>query len=335
VYEQENEERIISSNVHAGMTPERILHMNFPLVTVSEETQPSQTNTTLERYLGEISQYEILSREEMDDLAVKVHEHNDRSAAYRLISANLRLVVKVAKDFQKFWMQNFMDLVQEGNIGLIKATKKFDPYKGAKFSYYATYWIRAYILKFLMNNWRLVKLGTTQAQRKLFFSLNKEKKLLESEGFAPEPELLAKRLKVKKSEIIEMSNRMKHSEVSLESPLGQESDDEQIDFIPAREPSIEDSLCQKDMKTKLHDFLRTQQSRHNDKERMILEKRLLTDDPLTLQTISEIFGVSRERIRQIEAGLLKKIRRQIENDSPELLDFVHQGMQPSYSLVKA
>jgi RNA polymerase sigma-32 factor len=333
--EQEDEGEIASSKVHAGNKPGRIMYMNFPLVTVPEETLPSKTNTALERYLGEISQYEILTREEMDDLAIKVHEKNDRSAAYRLISANLRLVVKVAKDFQKFWMQNFMDLVQEGNIGLIKATKKFDPYKGAKFSYYATYWIRAYILKFLMNNWRLVKLGTTQAQRKLFFSLNKEKKLLESQGFVPEPDLLAKRLKVKRSEVVEMSNRMKNNEVSLESPIGQESDDEQISFIPAREPSIEDSLCLKDMKIKLHDFLRTLQGRHNDKERMILEKRLLTDDPLTLQTISEMFGVSRERIRQIEAGLLKKIRKHIENDSPELLAFIHQDMQSSYSMVEA
>ena len=309
--------------------------MNFPLVTIPEETLPSQANTSLERYMGEISQYEILTREEMDDLAMRVHERNDRSAAYRLISANLRLVVKVAKDFQKFWMQNFMDLVQEGNIGLIKATKKYDPYKGVKFSYYATYWIRAYILKFLMNNWRLVKLGTTQAQRKLFFSLNKEKKLLEYQGFEAEPDLLAKRLKVKRSEVVEMSNRMIHNEISLESPVGQESDEEQIGFIPAREPSIEDSLCLKDMKTKLHDFLKTMQGRHNDKERMILEKRLLTDDPLTLQTISEMFGVSRERIRQVEASLLKKIRKHIENDSPELLAFIHHDMHPSYSMVEA
>jgi RNA polymerase sigma-32 factor len=308
--------------------------MNFPLVTVSEDTHiPSQANDSFDRYLGEISRYEILSREEMDELAIQVHEKNDRNAAYRLISANLRLVVKVAMDFQKFWTQNFMDLVQEGNIGLLKATKKFDPYKGVKFSYYATYWIRAYILKFLMNNWRLVKLGTTQAQRKLFFSLNKERKLLESQGFTPEPELLAKRLNVKKSEVIEMSNRMSNNEVSLDCPVGQDSEDEQISFIPGREPGIEDTLCLKDMKKKLRDFLQTLQGRHNDKERVILEKRLLTDDPLTLQNISEVFGVSRERIRQIEAALLKKIRKHIENDAPDLLAFIHREMQPQRPLV--
>lgn len=308
--------------------------MNFPLVTVPDDMQlPTQASSALDRYLGEISHYEILSREEMDELAIRIHEQNDRSAAYRLVSANLRLVVKVAMDFQKFWMQNFMDLVQEGNIGLIKATKKFDPYKGVKFSYYATYWIRAYILKFLMNNWRLVKLGTTQAQRKLFFSLNKERKLLESQGFLPEPELLAKRLKVKKAEVIEMSSRLSNNEVSLESPVGQDSDDEQISFIPSGEPGIEDTLCLKDMKKKLRDFIQTLKSRHNEKERLILEKRLLTDDPLTLQNISEIFGVSRERIRQIEAGLLKKIRRHIEMEAPDLLAFIHHDVRVAHPLI--
>lgn len=308
--------------------------MNFPLVTVPEELLPSSTNNSFERYLREISRYEILSKDEMDELAVRVHESNDRGAFYRLVSSNLRLVVKVAMDFQKFWMQNFMDLVQEGNIGLIKATRKFDPYKGVKFSYYATYWIRAYILKFLMNNWRLVKLGTTQAQRKLFFSLNKERKLLESQGFAPEPDLLAKRLNVKKSEVVEMTSRMTNNEVSLESPVGQDSDDEQIQFIPSNGPSIEDTLCLQDMKKKLRDFLKSLQGRQNEKERMILEKRLLTDDPLTLQNISEVFGVSRERIRQIEAALLKKIRRHIENDSPDLLSFIQSDVEPSPSLAR-
>ncbi len=158
-----------------------------PLVSLSdEENLPAVSNPALHRYLQEISQYELLSREETDELAVRFKEEGDQDAAYRLVSSNLRLVVKVAMDFQKYWMQNFMDLIQEGNVGLVQATKKFDPYRGVKFSYYAAYWIRAYVLKFIMDNWRLVKIGTTQAQRKLFFSLNKEKKLLEGQGFKPE-----------------------------------------------------------------------------------------------------------------------------------------------------
>ncbi len=318
-------DKVTSENIH------------FPLVTIPEKAQlPAQANQALDRYLKEIGQYELLTREEADELAIQIHETGDKNAAYRLVSANLRLVVKVAMDFQKFWMQNFMDLVQEGNIGLLKATKKFDPYKGVKFSYYATYWIRAYILKFLMNNWRLVKLGTTQAQRKLFFSLNKEKKALEAQGFAPEPELIAKRLKVKKSEVIEMSIRMNNDEVSLESSVGPNSQDEKKSFVPSSGPSIEDVLCLKDMKTKLRTLLQTLNGKHNEKEKMILEKRLLTDDPLTLQKISERFGISRERIRQIEANLLKKIRKHIEEHAPELMGFstIESVQRRSFAPVK-
>lgn len=295
---------------------------SFPLVALSSQnTVSARNNQAFDRYLKEIGQYELLSRKEMEDLAIRVNENNDQNAAYRLISANLRLVVKVAMDFQKFWMQNFMDLVQEGNIGLMRAVKKFDPYKGVKFSYYATYWIRAYILKFLMNNWRLVKLGTTQAQRKLFFCLNKEKKALEAQGYLAEPEILAKKLSVKKSDIIEMNCRMNNEEVSLESPMGPDSEVEKKDFVPSCEPSIEDDLCTKDMKKRVHNLLRELKGSHNEKEKMILERRLLTDDPLTLQKISEKFGISRERIRQIESNLLRKMRKHIEETDPEIMVF--------------
>ncbi len=294
----------------------------FPLVTVKQQKETtSRNNQAFDRYLKEIGQYELLSREEMEELAIRVIEHNDQNAAYRLVSANLRLVVKVAMDFQKYWMQNFMDLVQEGNIGLMKAVRKFDPYKGVKFSYYATYWIRAYILKFLMNNWRLVKLGTTQAQRKLFFCLNKEKKNLEAQGYTAEPEILAERLGVKKSEIIEMGCRMNNEDVSLESPMGPDSDTEKKDFVPSNGPSIEETLCEEDMKKRIRKLLRDLSGSHNEKEKMILERRLLTDEPLTLQKISENFGISRERIRQIESNLLKKMKKHIEETDPEIMIF--------------
>jgi len=152
----------------------------------NDKNLPAVSNPALHRYLQEISQHRLLTREETDELAIHFNETGDPEAAYKLVSANLRLVVKVAMDFQKYWMQNFLDLIQEGNVGLVQAVKKYDPYRGVKFSYYAAYWIRAYILKYIMDNWRLVKIGTTQAQRKLFFGLNKEKKLLESQGFTPD-----------------------------------------------------------------------------------------------------------------------------------------------------
>lgn len=297
--------------------------MHQPLVLLdSDDNLPAVSNPALHRYLQEISQYELLSREETEELAIRFKETGDPNAAYRLVSSNLRLVVKVAMDFQKYWMQNFMDLVQEGNVGLVQATKKFDPYRGVKFSYYAAYWIRAYILKFIMDNWRLVKIGTTQAQRKLFFSLNKEKKLLEAQGFRPDVKLLAERLNVKESEVVEMSQRMDNWDVSLEAPVRSDSEDEQKSFLPSGGPGIEDKVAGRQMRERLGKVLAAVDDRLNDKERMILQTRLLTDEPKTLQTIADEFGISRERVRQIEANLLKKLRRQLEKDLPDIQDFL-------------
>ncbi len=148
----------------------------------------------LQRYLTEISNYKLLTREQERELGILVMEHGDKDAAYRLVTSNLRLVVKIALEFQRVWMQNLLDLIQEGNIGLMQAVKKFDPYKNVKFSYYSSFWIKAYILKFIMDNWRLVKIGTTQGQRKLFFKLKKEKQKLIDMGFEPRPKLLSERL---------------------------------------------------------------------------------------------------------------------------------------------
>ncbi|KGO35054.1 MAG: RNA polymerase factor sigma-32 [Desulfoprunum sp.] len=293
-----------------------------PLVAVPEdENLPVLSNPALHRYLQEISQYELLSREETDELASRFRETGNQEAAYRLVSSNLRLVVKVAMDFQKYWMQNFMDLIQEGNVGLVQATKKFDPYRGVKFSYYAAYWIRAYVLKFIMDNWRLVKIGTTQAQRKLFFSLNKERKLLESQGFTAETKLLADRLNVKEREVIEMSQRMDNWDVSLESPVRSDSEDEQKSFIPSNGPGIESMVAGKEMRLRLHELLEQLKDKLNDKEKMILEKRLLTDEPMTLQNIADMFVISRERVRQIEVNLLKKMRKYLEEEMPDIVDF--------------
>jgi RNA polymerase sigma-32 factor len=292
------------------------------MLTSQDDNLPALSNPALHRYLQEISQYELLSREATEELAVRFQETGDPDAAYRLVSSNLRLVVKVAMDFQKYWMQNFMDLIQEGNVGLVQATKKFDPYRGVKFSYYAAYWIRAYILKFIMDNWRLVKIGTTQAQRKLFFSLNKEKKLLESQGFKPEIKLLAERLNVKESEVIEMGQRMDNWDVSLEAPVRSDSEDEQKNFLPHDGPGIEEVVASQEMRERLAVILADLSPRLNKKEQVILNTRLLSDEPKTLQTIADEFNISRERVRQIEANLLKKLRKQFEKEMPDIQDFL-------------
>jgi len=297
-------------------------HFHPLVVTSTDENLPAVSNPALHRYLQEISQYELLSREEAEELATRFQESGDPEAAYRLVSSNLRLVVKVAMDFQKYWMQNFMDLIQEGNVGLVQATKKFDPYRGVKFSYYAAYWIRAYILKFIMDNWRLVKIGTTQAQRKLFFSLNKEKKLLEAQGFKPDVKLLAERLNVKESEVVEMGQRMDNWDVSLEAPVRSDSEDEQKSFLPQEGPGIEDIVAGQEMRDRLAEVLAGIDDKLNDKEKVILTRRLLSDEPQTLQTIADQFSISRERVRQIESNLLKKLKKLFEKEFPDIQDFL-------------
>jgi RNA polymerase sigma-32 factor len=309
-----------------GADKEASLH---PLVALADDNYlPTVGNANLHRYLQEISQYKLLSREETVELAKQFQESGDPEIAYKLVTSNLRLVVKVAMDFQKYWMQNFLDLIQEGNVGLVQAVKKFDPYRQVKFSYYAAYWIRAYILKFIMDNWRLVKIGTTQAQRKLFFSLNKEKKLLESQGFKPEVKLLAERLNVKESEVIEMSQRMDNWDVSLEAPVREGSDDEQKNFLPNLGASIEEKVAEIEVKEWMADVLAKLQDSLNDKEKMILSQRLLGDEPLTLQDIADQFGISRERVRQIEANLLKKMRKYMEQEVPDINDFLDEFLNP-------
>ncbi|MEN8141233.1 MAG: RNA polymerase factor sigma-32 [Thermodesulfobacteriota bacterium] len=305
--------------------PDKILPPDnlHALVTLPDDPNlPTVGQTGLQRYLQEISQHSLLTREETDALARQFHEEGDPDAAYRLVTANLRLVVKVAMDFQKYWMQNFLDLIQEGNVGLVQAVKKFDPYRGVKFSYYAAYWIRAYILKFIMDNWRLVKIGTTQAQRKLFFRLNKERKLLESQGFKPDVKMLAERLNVKETEVIEMSQRMDNWDVSLESPVREDSDDEQKNFLPDGGPSVEQTVAQLEVHEKMTALLAKLHGSLNEKEQTILAARLLSDEPLTLQDIADQFGISRERVRQIEANLLKKIKKYLEQEVPDIHYFL-------------
>ena len=296
-----------------------------PLTSLKDdENLPVATQAGLHRYLQEISQYELLSREETEKLAIQYQDNQDPEAAYRLVTANLRLVVKVAMDFQKYWMQNFLDLIQEGNIGLVQAVKKFDPYRGVKFSYYAAYWIRAYILKSIMDNWRLVKIGTTQAQRKLFFSLNKERKLLEAQGFKPEPKLLAERLNVKESEVIEMSQRMGSNDLSLEAPVRDDSNEEQKDFLAHQGPSLEEIVAETEVKEKVGQVIEKLKHSLNEKEKSILSNRLLCDEPLTLQVIADSFGISRERVRQIEAKLLGKIRTFFEEEVSDIHTFLDE-----------
>ncbi len=262
----------------------------------------------LQKYLQEISRYKLLTREEERELAIRVREHGDKEAAYILATSNLRLVVKIALEFQRIWMQNLLDLIQEGNIGLMQAVRKFDPYKNVKFSYYSSFWIKAYILKFIMDNWRLVKIGTTQGQRKLFFKLKKEKQRLIDEGFDPKPKLLSQTLGVSEREIVDMEQRLNGWDVSLDAPLKDDSDTERIEFLSTEDESTEEKVAKKEIEELLHNKIEMFKKKMNKRELEIFNVRIFSDDPATLQEIGDRYGISRERVRQIEKSLIKKLR---------------------------
>jgi RNA polymerase sigma-32 factor len=278
----------------------------------------------LQRYLSEISRYRLLTREEEVELGRRVQEEDDMEAAYQLVTSNLRLVVKIALEFQRVWMQNLLDLIQEGNIGLMQAVKKFDPYKNVKFSYYASFWIKAYILKFIMDNWRLVKIGTTQGQRKLFFKLKKEKQRLIEQGFDPKPKLLSQRLGVSEREIIDMDQRLDGWDVSLDSPVKDGSDTGRIEFVSENTASAEDRVAKKEIEVLLHNKVSEFREQMTERELEIFDQRIFSDAPVTLQEIGDRYNISRERVRQIEKNVIKKMRDFFRNEIPDFEAYTHK-----------
>jgi RNA polymerase sigma-32 factor len=275
----------------------------------------------LQAYMQEARRFPLLTPEEEKALAIRLFEHGDTAAARRMVEANLRLVVKIAYEYRRAH-KNILDLVQEGNIGLIQAVGKFDPYRGVKLSSYAAFWIRAYILKFILNNWRLVKIGTTQAQRKLFFNLRKEKERLERLGFQPDAKLLAENLQVTEKEVEEMEKRMAAPEASLDAPVS--SDDEgsrtRMDYLPSDDDRPDKVVEQSEFSTLLKDKLEIFAKTLEGREQTIFRERWLTDTPKTLQEIGDEYGVSRERARQLEKRLLGRLRKYLEAELGTTVD---------------
>jgi RNA polymerase sigma-32 factor len=271
----------------------------------------------LGRYLTEIRRFPLLSREEEIEIAKRYTKHHDPADAYRLVTANLRLVVKIASEFAHA-SRNLLDLIQEGNVGLMEAVRNFDPYRGIRFPSYAVWWVRAYIYRFLINNWRLVKIGTTQAQRKLFFNLRKETERLEAEGFTAQPLLLAQRMGVKESEVREMQERMAHSEVSLNQPVREDEAVELLDVIPDSSETPEEAAAHDEWRTFAREKIDQFASTLKDKELDIFQSRLLSEDPPTLQEVGTRFGISRERVRQIEARLKKRLKLFLKSQASDI-----------------
>ncbi|MFT3692995.1 MAG: RNA polymerase factor sigma-32 [Kofleriaceae bacterium] len=295
---------------------------DVPRVPAKRGTGSLAKRDPLAAYMSETRRYPLLTPEEEHDLAVRLVEAGDTGAARKLIEANLRLVVKIAYEYRRAH-RNLLDLVQEGNIGLIQAVGKFDPYRGVKLSSYAAFWIRAYILKFILNNWRLVKIGTTQAQRKLFFNLRKEREKLEQLGFSPTSALLAEKLDVPEKDVIEMERRLAAPEASLDAPVGSGDDDgarTRLDFLPSEDDRPDKAVANNEFATLLREKLEAFANTLEGREQTIFRERWLSDEPLTLQELGDRYNVSRERARQLEKRVLDRLKKYLEAELGSAVD---------------
>jgi len=279
---------------------------------------PLSRQDPLAVYMRDVQRYNLLTPDEEHELAVRYEQTGDVEAARKLVTSNLRLVVKIAYDYRRAY-KNLLDLIQEGNIGLMQAVKKYDPYKGVKLSSYAAWWIRAYMLRYILNTHRMVKLGTTQAQRKLFFNLKKEKAKLSAMGIEPSPELIAERLNVTKDEVVQMDRRLSAGDASLDAQVG--SGDgrtvARVELLPSGGGRIDDMLAEQELggmlAAKIHEFGADLEG----KEDIIFRDRLVAEDPRTLQQLGTEFGVSRERVRQIESRLKQKLKNYLSTELGE------------------
>lgn len=265
---------------------------------------------SLESYLVQINQFPLLTKEQEFKLAVKYRKHTDIEAAQKLITSNLRFVVKVAFEYKSYGVK-LLDLIQEGNIGLMMAVKKFDPYKGYRFISYAIWWIRAYIQNFIIKTWSLVKIGTTQAQKKLFYKIGKIRKALESNGEDEKKyELLAQDLDVAKEDIIEMEQRMAARDLSLDAPFDEGQELTHLDLLKEESLNQEEVFAQDEEKKIREHEVQNAMRRLNEKEVYVIKNRIMADEPLTLQQIGDHLKLSRERVRQIESEALKKLKKE-------------------------
>ncbi len=276
----------------------------------------------LTHYLQEIRRYALLDPDEEKKVALRYYEDGDAASAERLVTANLRLVVKIAFQYHRQWA-NVLDLIQEGNVGLVEALSRFDPYRGIRFSSYAQYWIRAMILRFLMDNFRLVRLGSTRNGRKLFFQLQKERQRLLAEGIPATTKALAERLEVPESEVIAVDQHMRAPAMSLTTPMAGEEGRPLQDIVPDEEnvdpeTRVADGQLGELVRAKLNAF---QATLDDERERAIWKERLMAQDPASLSEIGDRFGVSKERIRQIQARMEARLKVYLQNELGDEMDF--------------
>ena len=283
-------------------------------------SQESSTAASLTLYLAEINRYRLLTVEEEQALA-RAYLQGDLHAGHALVTSNLRFVVKVAYEYRSYGIR-MADLVQEGNIGLMKAVQKFDPDKNIRLISYAVWWIRAYIQNYILKSWSLVKLGTTQAQRKLFFSLARTRRELEKMnpggGAVINVDEIASRLRVKPQEVREMEQRMGGRDLSLDAPMGEDGSNSHVDFVVSDGIGQDDEVADRQEAGLIGDRVRVALSRLDPRERFIIEQRVMNDRPMTLKELGEHFGFSRERARQLEIRAKDKLKAELQQLASEV-----------------
>jgi len=304
------------------LPPEEATDLPIPIPD-SASTLGSAHGSALSAFMGQLRHHAPISREEEHELAVRWVEDGDVDAAKQLVLSNLRLVVKIAMEYRRAWT-NTLDLIQEGNVGLMEAVQRFDPYQGVKLSSYAVYWIRAYILKYILDNMRSVRLGTTRASRKLFFRLNKEKRELERQGYEVEPKLLAERLDVSEDDVIDMEARLSRPDISFDAPVRSDEADGMTfgDRMAAPGISSESQVGASEMREVFAEKIEAFAESLSDRDLQILRERILAEEPKTLADLGAEFDVSRERVRQLEAKLVNRLREYMEAN---LVDFEYYG----------
>ncbi len=277
---------------------------------VSTALTPSSSDPVA-RYLAEIRKYPLLSKEDEHKLAVQYFDTKDPVLAQKLVTSNLRFVVKIAAEYAKFGAR-LIDLIQEGNVGLMHAVKEYNPYKGARLITYAVWWIRGYIQEYLMRQYSMVRIGTTQTQRKLFYQLQREREQLERMGMQQGIAQLSGRLGIPEKEVHEMSQRVLGRDVSLSQPVGENENATMMDFQSNDDQgSIEDQLGHAEELKMLTDKIAEIRGDLSDRELFVLDHRLLSDEPMTLQEIGDKYGITREAARQMESRLMNKIKNQL------------------------
>ncbi|MEW5704966.1 MAG: RNA polymerase sigma factor RpoH [Pseudomonadota bacterium] len=291
---------------------------NVPAILTT--TLPFSPENNLGRYLREIRKFPMLAREEEYMLAKRFAEHGDTEAAHRLVTSHLRLAAKIAMSYRGYGLP-LADLISEGNVGIMQAVKRFDPERGFRLATYAMWWIRASIQEYVLRSWSLVKMGTTAAQKKLFFNLRRLKGQLQAiEEGDLSPEIvteIADRLDVPEREVVEMNRRMARQDHSLNAPLRVDGEGEWMNWLEDDHPDQETAFAKKEESSNRHAFLKAAMKGLNDRERHILTQRRLRDDPLTLEELSKEFNISRERVRQIEARAFSKLQKAVKNAAIE------------------